>query len=244
MRADQVVVITGSSKGLGLALARAFAAQGARVVLNARGGAALEAARAELAAAGAEVLAVQADVSDPAGAAQLVQAAIDRFGRLDVLINNAGILGPSPRPPLAEFAAADLAEVFRANVIAPLRVTQAALPHMRAQGAGVVLMVTSDAGQTGYPGWGGYGASKAALELLSQSFAAELEGTGVRVNAVNPGDLNTDMQQLANPGEDVSDRLDPASVVGVFLWLASGAAAGFTGRRFDAPDFEPAQALA
>jgi NAD(P)-dependent dehydrogenase (short-subunit alcohol dehydrogenase family) len=236
----KAVLITGSSQGLGLALARAFAGAGARVVLNGRGLAALEAARAELEAAGADVLAVRADASDPAGIARLVEAALARYGRIDVLINNAGILGPSPRPALAEFSAADLAEVFRANVIGPALVTQAVLPHMRAQGGGLIINVTSDAGQTGYPGWGGYGASKAALERLTESWAAELEGTGVRINAVNPGDLNTEMQQLAYPGEDVSDRLDPAAVTGAFLWLASDAAGEITGRRFDAPDFEPA----
>jgi NAD(P)-dependent dehydrogenase (short-subunit alcohol dehydrogenase family) len=242
MVAGKVVVITGSSKGLGLALAHAFGEAGAKVVLNARGADALEAARAAVAASGAEALAVQADAAKPAGAARLVEAAIERFGRIDVLINNAGILGPSPRPNLADLTAEDLAEIFQANVIGPVLVTQAALPHLLAQGGGAVLMVTSDAGQTGYPGWGGYGASKAALERLSESWAAELEGTGVRVNAINPGDLNTQMQQDAYPSEDVSDRLDPASVTGAFLWLASDEAAGVTGRRFDAPDFEPAAA--
>ena len=235
----KVVLITGSSKGLGLALARAFVEHGASVVLNARGAATLASAEAELAAVGDRVLVVRADATLPGDIERLVQAALDRFGRIDLLINNAWILGPSPRPELADFGAADLAEIFRANVIGPVLVTQAVLPHMRAQGGGSIIMVTSDAGQTGYPGWAGYGASKAALELLTQSWAAELEGSGVRLNAVNPGDLNTEMQQLANPGEDVSDRLDPATVTEVFLWLASGAAREVSGRRFDAPEFEP-----
>jgi NAD(P)-dependent dehydrogenase (short-subunit alcohol dehydrogenase family) len=238
----KVVLITGSTKGLGLALAQAFIGQGASVVLNGRGAAALASAQAELASAGDRVLPVRADATQPGEIARLVQAALARFGRIDVLINNAGILGPSPRPDMAGFDAADLAETFRANTIGPVLVTQAVLPHMRAQGGGSIIMVTSDAGQVGYPGWGGYGASKAALELLTQSWAAELEGTGVRINAVNPGDLNTEMQQLANPGEDVSDRLDPATMTEVFLWLASDAAREVSGQRFDAPDFEPAQA--
>ena len=239
MLEGKVVLITGSSKGLGRALAHAFADAGASVVLNARGAAALEAAHRELEAKGAPVLAVRADATQPDEIGRLVDAALSRFGRIDVLINNAGTLGPSPRPAVSECAAAELAEIFRANVIGPVLVTQAVLPHLSAQGGGSIINVTSDAGQTGYPGWGGYGASKAALELLTQSWAAELAGTGVRVNAVNPGDLNTEMQQMANPGEDVSDRLDPFTVTGVFLWLASDAAAEVTGKRFDAPEFQP-----
>ncbi len=235
---DTVVLITGSSKGLGRALAHAYADAGARVVINARGADALESTKRELDAKGARVLAVVADATQPGEIARLVQAAQERFGRIDVLINNAGILGPSPRPNMSDFASADLAEIFRANVIGPVQVTQAVLPLMLAQGSGAIINVTSDAGQTGFPGWGGYGAAKAALELITESWATELEGTGVRVNAVNPGDLQTDMHQLAFPGEDISDRLDPFTVTDVFIWLASDAARDITGQRFDAPAFK------
>ncbi len=234
---DTVVLITGSSKGLGRALAHAYAEAGARVVINARGAQGLEATRQELEAKGAQVLAVVADATQPGEIARLVDAALERFGRIDVLINNAGILGPSPRPNLAEFAAADLTELFRANVTGPLLVTQAVLPHLLEQESGVIVNVTSDAGQTGFPGWGGYGATKAALELITESLAAELEGTGVRVNAVNPGDLKTDMHQLAFPGEDISDRLDPFTITDGFVWLASNEAKDISGQRFDAPAF-------
>jgi NAD(P)-dependent dehydrogenase (short-subunit alcohol dehydrogenase family) len=236
---DTVVLITGSSKGLGRALAHAYADAGARVVINARGAAALEATRSELAVKGAPVLALPADATRPGDIARLVETTLAHFGRIDVLVNNAGILGPSPRPNMADFAAADLAEIFRANTIGPVLMTQAVLPHMLAQKRGLIINVTSDAGQTGYPGWGGYGAAKAALELITESWAAELEGTGVRVNAVNPGDLRTEMHQLAFPGEDISDRLDPFTVTDIFLWLASDAAASVTGQRFDAPGFTP-----
>lgn len=239
---DKVVVITGSSKGLGRALAHAYAGAGARVVINARSAAALEATRNELVAKQAQVAALPADATQPGDIARLVAFALTTFGRIDVLINNAGILGPSPRPNLADLRAADLAEIFRANVIGPMLVTQAVLPHMLAQKSGLILNVTSDAGQTGYPGWGGYGAGKAALELMTESWAAELEGTGVRVNAVNPGDLQTEMHQLAFPGEDISDRLDPFTVTDLFLWLASDEAASVTGQRFDAPGFKPPEA--
>ncbi len=236
---DKIVLITGSSKGLGRALAHAYAGAGARVVINARGAAALEATRSELAAKQAQVAALPADATQPEDIARLVDMALTHFGRIDVLINNAGILGPSPRPNLAEFAASDLAEVFRANVIGPVLMTQAVLPHMLEQKSGLIINITSDAGQIGYPGWGGYGAAKAALDLITKSWAAELEGTGVRVNAVNPGDLRTEMHQLAFPGEDISDRLDPFTVTDIFLWLASDAAASITGQRFDAPGFQP-----
>ncbi len=240
MRLDNtVVLITGSSKGLGRALAHAYAGAGARVVLNARGAAALEATRNELEAKGAQVAALAADATQPGDTARLVDFALDRFGRIDVLINNAGILGPSPRPNMADIRPDDLAEIFRANVIGPVLMTQAVLPQMLKQQRGLIINVTSDAGQTGYPGWGGYGAAKAALELITESWAGELEGTGVRVNAVNPGDLQTEMHQLAFPGEDISDRLDPFTVTDLFLWLASEDAAGVTGQRFDAPGFTP-----
>jgi NAD(P)-dependent dehydrogenase (short-subunit alcohol dehydrogenase family) len=239
---DKVVVITGSSKGLGRALAHAYVEAGARVVINARGEAALEGARRELEAKGAQAVALAADVTEPGDIARLVDFALTHFGRIDVLINNAGILGPSPRPNMADLRAADLAEIFRANVIGPMLMTQAVLPHMLKQQNGLIINVTSDAGQTGYPGWGGYGAAKAALELITESWAAELEGTGVRVNAVNPGDLQTEMHQLAFPGEDISDRLDPFTVTDLFVWLASDAAANVTGQRFDAPGFKPPEA--
>ena len=235
---DTVVLITGSSKGLGRALAHAYADAGARVVINARGANALEATRRELEAKGGQVLAVHADATEANEIERLVRATLERFGRIDVLVNSAGILGPSPRPNMVDFIAADLAEIFRANVIGPVQVTQAVLPQMLAQGSGVIINVTSDAGQTGFLGWGGYGAAKAALELITESWAAELEGTGVRVNAVNPGDLQTEMHQLAFPGEDISDRLDPFTVTDVFVWLASDAAKDITGQRFDAPAFK------
>ncbi|HEU5368885.1 MAG TPA: SDR family oxidoreductase [Ktedonobacterales bacterium] len=236
--ADTVVLITGSSKGLGHALAHAYAGAGARVVINARGAAALEATRQELEAKQAQVLSIPADATQPGEIARLVEQAVARFGRIDVLINNAGILGPSPRPNMADFRADDLAEIFRANVIGPVLMTQAVLPQMLERQRGLIINVTSDAGQTGYPGWGGYGAAKAALELITESWAAELEGTGVRINAVNPGDLQTEMHQSAFPGEDISDRLDPFSVTDLFVWLASDEAANVTGQRFDAPGFK------
>jgi NAD(P)-dependent dehydrogenase (short-subunit alcohol dehydrogenase family) len=205
---ESVALITGASRGLGREIARLYAARGARLVITARTAEPLFAVRDELATR-TEVLAVPADVSDPAGARALVAAALDRFGRIDVLINNASAIGPSPMPPLERFPLDELAQVMRTNVSAPLFLTQLVLPGMRARGAGVIVNVSSDAGVNAYPGWGGYGASKAALEHLSRTLAAELEGSGVRVYVVDPGDMNTQMHREAEPGVDLSHLPGP-----------------------------------
>jgi NAD(P)-dependent dehydrogenase (short-subunit alcohol dehydrogenase family) len=202
----RVALVTGASKGLGREIARAYAGRGARLVLAARGEEALRAVEAELAAT-TEVLAVAADVSEEAE--RIVEGAIRRFGRVDVLVNNASELGPSPMPALEAYRWQDLERVLRVNVLAPLHLTQLVLPGMRARREGVVVNVTSDAAVEAYPGWGGYGASKAALEHLSRTLAAELEGTGIRVYAVDPGDMNTEMHRLAEPGVDLSGLPGP-----------------------------------
>jgi NAD(P)-dependent dehydrogenase (short-subunit alcohol dehydrogenase family) len=211
-----VALITGASRGLGLALARALAADGWNLVIDARGADALEAARAELAAR-TTVIAIPGDVTDPAHRAQLADAA-RRAGGLDLLVNNAGILGPSPQPALLDYALADLDEVFRANVIAPLGVIQALHPTLK-PGARIVN-VTSDAAVEAYSGWGGYGSSKAALEQLTNILAAE--NPSLRVYRVDPGDMRTQMHQEAFPGEDISDRPLPEASVPGFLALVSG----------------------
>lgn len=212
----RVAVVTGASKGLGREIARAYAGRGARLVLVARGEEALRAVEAELAAT-TEVLAVAADVSEEAE--RIVEGAIRRFGRVDVLVNNASELGPSPMPALEAYRWQDLERVLRVNVLAPLHLTQLVLPGMRARREGVVINVTSDAGVEAYAGWGGYGASKAALEHLSRTLAAELEGTGIRVYAVDPGDMNTEMHRLAEPGVDLSGLPGPEVAAPRFVSL-------------------------
>ena len=202
----RVALITGASRGLGREIARAYAERGAKLVLAARGREALATVAAELSAL-TEVEAVAVDVSEDAE--RLVEAAIRRFGRVDVLVNNASELGPSPLPPLEHYRWQDLHRVLRVNVLAPLHLTQLVLPGMRARSEGVIVNVSSDAGVEAYPGWGGYGASKAALEHLSRTLAAELEGTGIRVYVVDPGDMNTEMHRLAEPGADLSDLPGP-----------------------------------
>jgi NAD(P)-dependent dehydrogenase (short-subunit alcohol dehydrogenase family) len=212
----QVVIITGASKGLGREVARAFASRGAKLVLVARGKAALDIAADELRRV-TEVEAVVGDVSEDAEL--VVEAAIRQFGRVDVLVNNASELGPSPMPALEALGWQDLDRVLRVNVLAPLHLTQLVLPGMRARRHGVVINVSSDAGVEAYAGWGGYGASKAALEHISRTLGVELEGSGVRVYAVDPGDMNTEMHQLAEPGVDLSHLPGPDVAAPAFVRL-------------------------
>jgi NAD(P)-dependent dehydrogenase (short-subunit alcohol dehydrogenase family) len=209
-------VVTGASRGLGRALARALAEDGYRLVVDARHGAALRAAMAGL-PAGAVVSALTGDVTDPAHRGDLRRAA-DTLGGPDLLINNAGTLGPSPLPAVADFPLDELRTAFEVNVIAPIALTQLLLPALRERG-GAVLSVTSDAAVEAYAGWGGYGAAKAALEQACAVLAAE--EVAVRVWRVDPGDLRTQMHQDAFPGEDISDRPLPESVVPAFRRLIS-----------------------
>lgn len=212
----RVAVITGASRGLGREIARLFARRGARLVLVARGAAALGVTADELSAA-TEVLALPADVGEDAE--QIAQAALDRFGRVDVLINNASEIGPSPMPPLEAYPWDALLQVLRINAVAPLHLTQLLLPKMKARREGVIVNVTSDAGVQPYPGWGGYGASKAALEHLTRILAVELEGSGIRVYLVDPGDMNTEMHRLAEPGVDLSGLPGPEVSAPAFVHL-------------------------
>lgn len=213
---DRIAVITGASRGLGLEIARLFARMGARLVIAARGEQALRAAAEELSRT-TDVLAVAVDVGEDAE--QLAKAALDRFGRVDVIINNASEIGPSPMPTLDNYPWDALLHVFRINAVAPLHLIQLLLPQMKARREGVIINVTSDAGVQAYPGWGGYGASKAALEHLSRVLAAELEGSGVRLYAVDPGDMNTEMHRRADPGADLSHLPGPEVPAPAFAYL-------------------------
>jgi len=205
---QKVVLITGASRGLGRELARQFSRRGAALILTARGASDLEAVERELSTDG-EVFTLAGDVADPGHAARLVRRGEERFGRIDVLINNASTVGPSPMPQLAVYPPEALLDVFRVNVVAPLSLIQLVLPGMRTRGEGVIVNLTSDAAVEAYPGWGGYGASKAALEHASRVLAAELAGSGVRVYVVDPGDMNTAMHRAAEPGVDLSHLPGP-----------------------------------
>jgi NAD(P)-dependent dehydrogenase (short-subunit alcohol dehydrogenase family) len=213
-----VALITGGSRGLGLALARALASRGWNLVIDARGGEALARVRAELATI-TDVRAVTGDVADESHRSRLIEEA-GSLGGLDLLVNNASLLGPSPQPTLERYPLDVLEDVYRANVLAPLRLVQLALPLLRDAADGWIVNVTSDAAVEAYEGWGGYGSSKAALEQLSNVLAAELPD--LRVYWVDPGDMNTQMQQEAYPGEDVSDRPAPEASVPGLLRLIEG----------------------
>jgi NAD(P)-dependent dehydrogenase (short-subunit alcohol dehydrogenase family) len=204
-------IITGASRGLGLALARALDAEGWRLVLDARGATALERAADEL----GDAIALPGDVSDAAHRSALLALA---GPRIDLLVNNASILGPSPQPEVADIPLEAFEQVHRVNVLAPLALTQLALPRIPA--GGVVLNVTSDAGIEPYEGWGGYGSSKAALEQWTAVLG--VERPDLRIYAADPGDMRTQMHQEAFPGEDISDRPLPEDSVPGLLALIGG----------------------
>ena len=209
-------LITGASRGLGRALAAGLAEAGYALVVDARNGEALRIAASDIRAGlpGARVTAVPGDVTDPAHRSVLRASA----GEIDLLVNNAGTLGAAPLPSMADYPLGELQAAFEANVIAPVALIQLFLPALRERG-GAVLNITSDAAVEPYAGWGGYGAVKAALEQASNVLAAE--ETAIRVWWVDPGDLRTDMHQAAFPGQDISDRPLPESVVPALVRLVT-----------------------
>jgi NAD(P)-dependent dehydrogenase (short-subunit alcohol dehydrogenase family) len=212
-KTSPVAVVTGASRGFGRAVAAALLDRGWTVVADARRAADLDAAAAALRSP--RLITIPGDVTDPGHRAALTVAAIDS-GPLRLLVNNASRLGPSPQPALADYLAAELRKVYDVNVFAPLGLIQAVLPALAEHG-GMIVNLSSDAAVEKYQGWGGYGSSKAALDHLSAILA--VENPAVPVYAFDPGDMRTEMHQAAFPGEDISDRPEPESVVPAFLWL-------------------------
>lgn len=236
MLEGKVAMITGASQGLGRALALAFAREGARVVINSRSEETISPVAEEAEFLGAEVLALAADVSRSADGERLVSAAAERFGRIDVLVNNAGVLGP--RVPIEEYPEDEWRRVIDANLTGPFLVTKAAIPHMPEGGS--IINVVSGVSVEGRAGWGAYSVSKFGMEGLTQILAAELEERGIRANAVDPGGMRTGMRAAAYPEEDPSTRITPEENTDIFLYLASDESRGVTGQRFKAQEFQRA----
>jgi NAD(P)-dependent dehydrogenase (short-subunit alcohol dehydrogenase family) len=228
----RTALITGGSRGLGRTVAEFLAAQKYDLIITARNEEELEAGARALRRHGGKVIALAGDVADPEHRRRLADAARD-LGRLDILLNNASTLGATPLPALAEYPLEDLEDAFRVNVLAPIALVREVLPLLEESG-GLIVNVSSDAARGGYPGWGGYGMTKAALDLASLTLANELSGRWVGVVAVDPGDLRTRMHQDAFPGEDISDRPLPDVTLPFWAWLFGQPPAAVTGRRYQA----------
>ena len=210
-----IAIVTGASQGFGRVLASALVRDGWTVIGDARGAAALETVAGALEGPG-RFIGIPGDVADAAHRTELVRAA-SGAGGLDLLVHNASELGPSPLPALTDMPLTELRRVYEVNVVAPLALTQDALPLLAASGSPTIVTLTSDAAVEPYATWGGYGSSKAALDQLAAILGAEQPA--VHVYAFDPGDMNTAMHQAAFPGEDISDRADPATVVPALLTL-------------------------
>jgi NAD(P)-dependent dehydrogenase (short-subunit alcohol dehydrogenase family) len=236
MLEGKAALITGASQGLGRALALAFAQEGARVAINSRSEGSIRPVAEEAESLGAEVVALAADVSRGADVERLVGAAAERFGKIDVLVNNAGVLGPRVR--IEEYPENEWRRVIDANLTGLFLVTKAAIPHMPEGGS--IVNVVSGVSVEGRAGWGAYSVSKFGVEGLTQVLAAELEERRIRANAVDPGGMRTEMRAAAYPEEDPTTRITPEENTKVFLYLASDESRGVTGRRFKAQEFRKA----
>jgi NAD(P)-dependent dehydrogenase (short-subunit alcohol dehydrogenase family) len=233
------VLLTGASQGLGRQLAIDYAREGAAgIAIVARNIEALAGVRESVrqVAPQTRVLAIGADLARQEEIERVVAMTLAEFGgRLDVLVNNASLIGPTPLPYLLDYPLEDFQSVLNVNLLAPFLLIKKVLPAMVERG-GSIINVTSDAGQTGYPGWGAYGISKFGLEGMSQTWAAELEGSLVRVNRVDPGEMNTAMHRAAEPDEDPNQWANPSEVTEVFVYLASDESRDVNGQRFQAQE--------
>ncbi len=226
----RVALVTGASHGLGLVIGRALASRGYGLVIGGRDHAALQGAAADLSRQAPAVVPVAGDITDPGVRAACIDAA-RQLGGLDVLVNNASELGVIG--PLLSFDVPRFARLFPVNVGAPMVLIQLAVPLL-AERCGLIVNITSDAAVAAYPGWGPYGATKAALELLTRTLAVELGEMGVSAVLVDPGDMRTRMHQEAYPGEDISDRPLPEVTVPFWNWLFDQDSKDLTGQRFAA----------
>ncbi len=233
--AGKVVLITGSTRGIGRALAHACAAEGAKVAICGRNREDLVAVSDELNSMGAEVCAVKIDLSDYSSAIKLVDGVHRAFGRIDVLINNHGVLGPMET--LMEYPDEEWERVMNTNLNSTYWVTKEVLGKMVPQKSGSVVMVSSGVARAGRAKWGAYAVSKAGMECMAEVISDELRDQGVRVNVVNPGATRTEMRAQAVPGEDPAALPAPVDITNVFVYLASDASKGVNGERFEARDW-------
>lgn len=231
----KVALITGGSRGIGRAIASAYAQAGARVFICGRNQDAVDGTVENIRGAGGEIDGAAGDIGDIADATRIVGAALERFGSIEVLVNNASALGP--RVPIAEYPIEAWKEVLQVNLNGVFYVTHAVLPVMLARHSGSIINVTSGVGRTGKARWGAYAVSKAGLEGFTQVLADEVKEDGIRVNAVNPAATRTQMRAAAYPGEDPLTLPTPAEIVPLFLYLASDASAHITGKSLDARDW-------
>lgn len=227
---NRIALVTGASRGLGLVIARVLGARGYRLVIGGRDPDALAAAASELLLQTPAVVPVAGDITDAQVRGNMIDAA-RRLGGLDVLVNNASQLGA--RGPLMQFDVPRFGQLFPVNVGAPIVLTQMAVPLL-AERRGLIVNITSDAATAAYPGWGPYGATKAALELLTRTLASELREQGVSAVLVDPGDMRTRMHQEAFPGEDISDRPLPEVTAPFWNWLFAQDPEAVRGERFAA----------
>lgn len=227
-----VALITGASRGLGETLSHFLAGQGYDLVVTARRADLLDKTAHALTQYGGRVIPLVGDVASAAHREKLANA-VRTLGRLDLLVNNASILGPTPLPDLAAYPLDQLAQVYTVNVLAPLGLVQATLPELKVS-RGLVVNISSDAAIGAYPSWGGYGSSKVALDLISLTLAKELETEGVTVVSVDPGDMRTDMHQEANAGSDISHLPTPDATLPFWAWLLGQERAALNGGRFEA----------
>ena len=231
----KVAMISGGSKGLGAALAKRFAAEGAAVSLCARNAAELESVVGEIEASGGRALGVVADVTSEADMASWVAETRATLGPVDVLVNNASLLGQ--RLPIEQYSADVWRQVLDVNLTGAFLFAKAAIPALRETG-GSMIHISSGVGDHGRPLWGAYCASKNGVEALSEMLAGELAADGVRSNAVDPGSMRTEMRAEAYPEEDPGQVPTPAEVADIFVWLASDRSAEVSGQRFRAKEFD------
>lgn len=231
----KVALITGGTRGIGWSIARAYAREGAKIVIAARTDSDLKGRIEELSAMGAEATAARVDITDESQAQRLYSVATRTYGRIDVLVNNASLLGPMKS--ILDYPAADWQNIINANLTSAFLVTKGALSTMISANRGSIINVSSGVGRKGRANWGAYAVSKGGLETLTQILADELAGYDIRVNSLNPGGVQTGMRAEAFPKEDPHSLPTPDSIMNAFIYLASDVSRGVSGQALEAKDF-------